>query len=140
MKLDFAFLADSATVANGKLFVMGGAFDKVWAKEAPIIQPFMTLVARFELSQTELDRLHKLEVVVLDADGGKVFDIAGEMNISRIPQAQETWRPQGHIVTLNLVNTKFERFGDYAIEILFDGVSVKTLPLTIAPAEQPVNA
>ncbi len=130
MELDFAFLADAATIDAGKLNVIGGSIDTLWAKKTPVVHPYMTLVIKFILAADEVEKSHKLEVFAMDSDGKRVFSTAGEFIPSRV-QSLETWKPQGHLMAMNLINTRFEKFGDYSIEIVVDGLSVKSLPLRI---------
>jgi hypothetical protein len=138
MELDFAFLADSAQVVNGRLFVLGGALDRLWAPQVPVVHPLMTLAMRFQLSVAELDREHQLEVVLIDGDGKHLSKVGGKLKVGRRVE-QELWKPAMPLLTINLVNTKFERFGSYAIEILVNGTSLKSLPLELVERKQPVQ-
>lgn len=130
MQLDFAFLADSAQVVRGRLYTLGGALEYLWAPKVPITHPTMTLVMRFVLSVAELDREHQLEVVMMDSDGKQVSRVGGKLKIGR-KKEHESWKPATPILTIHLLNTKFERFGAYAIEILVNGTSLKSLPLEL---------
>lgn len=140
MQLDFAFVADFAQVAGGKVNVIGGAFDRIWAKEVPLVHPLMTLVMRFIVTPAEVGRAHKLEVIVVDEDGQKITSISGDLTVEKVGPAK-SWEPVTPVLAWNIMNARFEKFGTYAIEILVNGTSMKSLPLHIAPRrEQPVGA
>ncbi|MBI3321714.1 MAG: hypothetical protein HYZ91_05550 [Candidatus Omnitrophica bacterium] len=139
MKLDFAFLADAANVSQGKFYVLGGGFDRILAPSVPATHSYMTLLMRFALEPSELEKPHNLEVRLLDADGRKVHVVQNEF-IARRQSESESWRPHGHIFTLNLVTAKFEAFGDYSLEIFVDGSHLGNVPLSVSPAnQQPVG-
>lgn len=130
MEVDFAFLADKADIVNGKLYVLGGAFDAIFAKQVPVRHQQMTLIVRFLLSPAELDREHKLEVVVIDGDGQKVISVPGQMLVKRPPESTGGYRVPC-LTTLNFFNIQLEKFGDYSLEVLLNGTSVKSVPLRI---------
>ena len=50
MDVDFALLADSAEAVNGKLYMMGGAFDSIWATAVPLTHPRLSFVMRLLFS------------------------------------------------------------------------------------------
>lgn len=130
MELDFAFLADAAEVAGGKLYVLAGAVDTVWADKFPMIIPRMTLVMRFLSTPAEAGRKHTIEIVVVNDDGGKIASVGGTLGAERppgLPPGMKNAIP----VALNFFNMKFERTGSYSIEILVNGFSIKSLPLRV---------
>ena len=131
MQLDFAFVADYAQAAAGKINVIGGAFDTIWLKDVPAIYPIVSLAMRFLISPGEFNRSHSLEVIIVDADGKKLATANGQMGVGPNDAAQ-SWKPANVVMTLNFVNLRFDRFGSYAIEILVNGMSLKSLPLELA--------
>src|SRR5438046_636486 len=70
MRLLFAFLADYAAAqpADGKLSVVGGGFDTIFAQGFPT-QASMTLVIKIEFTPAECNRQHVIEIVPVDGDG-----------------------------------------------------------------------
>ncbi len=85
MELDFAFLADAADVSMGKLFVLGGAFDTIHVPGFPASHPALAVVIRLLLSPNDLDRKHKLEVLLLDADAHHIASANGELMVPKAP-------------------------------------------------------
>ena len=132
MQLDFAFVADFAQTSAGKINVIGGGFDKINAREVPLIYPLMSLVVRLQISPAEFGRSHQMEVLVLDEDGQKIATANGQIRVER-PESSQAWRPGGATIALNFVNLEFKKFGTYAIEIMVNGMSLKSLALDIVP-------
>ena len=130
MEVDFAFLADKAEIVNGKLYLLGGAFDALFAKQAPIRHQQMSLVLRFLLSAGELDREHQLEVVLIDSDGKRIISAPGKILVKR-PSESSLGYKVPFLSALNFLNTQFEKFGDYSLEVILNGTVVKSVPLRI---------
>ncbi len=140
MQLDFAFLADFAQVVGGKINVIGGSFDTIWTKNMPSTHPLMTVVAGFELSPGEIGRDHRLELILMDGDGKKIAVVDGGLRIERTISG-EGWKPAKVPFAFNFFGIRFEKFGSYSIEIIANGSSLKSLPLTIAQRrDNPVKA
>jgi len=135
MELDFAFLADAADVSMGKLFVMGGAFDTINVGGFPASHPTLAVVVRLMLSPMDLDRKHKLEILLLDADAHHIASANGELMVPKSPEAPAGWK-QAVILPLRFFNVPFKEPGHYSIEILADGTMLKAIPLRVVPMQK----
>ena len=127
VELDFAFLADAADVSMGKLFVMGGAFDTIHVGGFPASHPTLAVVIRLLLSPNDLDRKHKLEILLLDADAHHIASANGELMVPKAPDAPAGWK-QAVILPLRFFNVPFKEAGHYSIEILANGKCSKPFP------------
>ncbi len=137
MELDFAFLADAADVSMGKLFVLGGAFDTIHVPGFPATHPVLAVVIRLLLSPNDLDRKHKLEVLLLDADAHHIASANGDLMVPKAPESPAGWK-QAVILPLRFLNVPFSQEGHYSIEIVADGKMLKAIPLrVIAAPKQP---
>ena len=136
MELDFAFLADAADVPMGKLFVMGGAFDTIHVPGFPATHPTLAVVIRLLLSPNDLDRKHKLEVLLLDADAHHIASANGELVVPKSPGSPAGWK-QSVILPLRFLNLPFKAEGHYSFEILMDEKMVKAIPLRVLEAPKP---
>lgn len=137
MDLDFAFLADSADVANGKLYVMGGAFDTIHVQSFPATHPALAVILRLLLKPHDLDRKHQLEIQLLDADGHKIASAPGELSVAKSPDSPSGWK-QPFLLPLRFLNTPFQKPGHYSIEILVNDTMLKTIPLRVVQAQTSV--
>ncbi len=133
MELDFAFLADAADVAAGKLFVLGGAFDTIQVQALPATHPALAVAMRLLLSPNDLDRQHSLEILLLDADARHIASAKGELTVPKSSQAPHGWK-QAVILPLRFMNVPFQLAGHYSIEILVNGTMLKAIPLRVLKA------
>ena len=131
MEVDFAFLADAAEVANGKLHLVGGAFDTIGAPQTPLNYPKLSIALRLVFSPAELNHKHKVEIRMMNEDG-KVIppSISGDLEISKSPNLPKGWK-QGFMTVMNFTNLNFPAFGDYSFELIVNNTSVKSIPLRI---------
>jgi uncharacterized protein DUF6941 len=136
MELDFAFLADAADVAMGKLFVLGGAFDTIHVSGFPASHPVLAVVLRLLLSPVDLDRKHELQILLLDADAKHIASATGELLMPKAPGSPAGWK-QAVILPLRFLNVPFQQEGHYSIEILANGRMLKAIPLRVIPAPKP---
>jgi len=133
-QLEFAFLADSAEAEPGrKFYVLGGGIDSIGAQAFPVVHPHIALLIRVLVHWTEGDRAHTLEIRLIDSDGGELARMEGNFQAAGGPPGRDL--PMN--ISLALSNIRFERAGDYSIEMLLDGQHVKSLPLRLYQVEQP---
>ena len=136
MEVDFAFLADAAEAVNGKVHVVGGAFDTIWTAQVPINHPKLSFVLRLEFDAAEMGVKHKLDIRIMDEDGNNVQTIGGEITVGeKSPQLPKGWR-QGWLTVLNFANLKFSKFGDYSFNVVINNSNRKSVHLRIAQAVQ----
>lgn len=127
-QLDFAFIADAAEAEPGrKIYVVGGGIDSIAAPAFPVVHPMMSLVMRIAVHHTETERAHALEIRLIDADGGQLATISGQFQVG--PPLPPPGRQIAINRVVNFFGTRFERPGDYSIEILINGQHMKSLPL-----------
>jgi hypothetical protein len=132
MEVTLALLADYANVSQeGKLNVMG-VFDRIWAKEIPVVHPEMSLVFRLEAGPAERGTEKLVEVKLLDADGNVLQHLKGHLTVpagSRHPIVQIAQ-------ILKLATVRFEKPGDYAFHILVGGEEKSRVPFFVEQLSQ----
>jgi len=128
-KLDFAFIADAAEAEPGrKFYVLGGGVDSIGAQTFPVVHPHLALMIRLLVHPTEAGRAHALEIRLINEDGGELAKLEGSFEAS--PGGQPG-REMPMNISLTMSNTRFEKAGDYSIELLVDNQHVKSLPLRL---------
>jgi hypothetical protein len=128
-KLDFAFLADAADAEPGrKFYVLGGGVDSIGAQSFPVVHPHLALLIRLLVHPTEADRPHSMEIRLIDSDGHELVKLEGSFSASG---GGAPGRELPMNISLAMANTRFERAGDYSIELLVDNQHVKSLPLRL---------
>ncbi|MGZ4121424.1 MAG: DUF6941 family protein [Actinomycetota bacterium] len=129
-QLDFAFLADAAEAEPGrKFYVLGGGVDSIGAHAFPVVHAHLALLIRLLVHPTEAERPHTMEIRLIDSDGGELVKLEG--NFSAQAGGVQSGRELPMNVSLQLANTRFERPGDYSIEIMINNQHMKSLPLRL---------
>ncbi len=132
MEIDFAFLADSAEAVNGKLYIMGGAIDTIWGKQAPLSHAHLSFVLKLIFDVAEIGRKHKLEIQIMDEDGTIITNVGGDLEMpAKNPNLPKGWR-QSFSTVLNFQNLNFLKFGNYSFNVLINNSSLKSIPLRVA--------
>lgn len=133
MDVHFAVIADAANVSReGKLNVLG-MFNAIHSAAFPAMHPQMQLVVQFDAKKFDEGRKKPIDVEVLEADGRKIFAFHTEMVV---PKGEP-----GYPIRVNFIHTltgvKFDKPGDYEINILVDREVKGTVPLRVAEVRKP---
>jgi len=134
MKIEVFALCDAAVDYAGKLSLLG-AFDGIFAREAPVQHPQCAIAIRLRVSRGE-EGHHSLLLAFIDADGHRIVPPIGANFDVRLPAERESIAVN---LVLNIHQLKFDRFDDYAIDLSIDGRPEASLPLAIMrlPSAQP---
>jgi hypothetical protein len=139
MELDYALLADSAQVANGKTFILGGGVSIITTSQLPT--PLnVVLVMQLTYEKPEVESKHALRVLVIDADGNPVVpEIQGEFQLGQPDPSVPRNVPLVAPILIGFPPIPaLQREGAYDVQILVDGRHLKTLPFAVlrqAPGE-----
>lgn len=137
MELDYALLADSATISEGKTYVLGGGVSILWRADYPAVLG-VSLVAQFGFHRTEVGTDHELSIQVIDADGNPVVpEIQGQMHLGEPAEGSPPNVPLVAPLVLPFPPMPvLQRPGAYSVEILIDGRHLKSLPFAVAHPPQ----
>jgi hypothetical protein len=129
MQLAFAFLADAAQFSpDGKVSLLGGDFDTVYAESFPSQHPDATLVVKLKVQPTECNRDHRLRVEFIDSDGNRVIPSL-ELPFKPELRPEQPHRPVGVGLALQLRGLPIAKEGDYAFHVLVDDLEVAVVEL-----------
>jgi hypothetical protein len=140
MNVPYAFLADYAMAhPDGKIYVVGGGLDTLFAASVPVIHPQMSLVAKIAFRPAECGRQHVIEIHALDNDGTAFLPVA---NMQIVPQRNEQAPtfPTTFQFVWNIQSLSLPAEGEYAFSILVDSQEVASVPLRVALIAQPPSA
>lgn len=85
MQLDFLILADRAEAINGKLYMVGGGFDRVAVAEVPGTVVYDVALG-FMVGYAETNEAHEFSLAMEDADGNIALGpISGRVEVGRPP-------------------------------------------------------
>lgn len=126
MKLDFLMLADGANVADGKVYIHGGAVTRATFAEFPSNPMFLTAVARFLLEPDEINSAQVRHVAfeVSRKDGTTIEVGAGELRWEPGQEIREGEDQATVLVAPMMVI--FESPGRYELSLRLDGQEVGT--------------
>jgi hypothetical protein len=132
LEIDFFILADRAESVNGKLYMMGGAWDRILVEDIkqPVILSFAVgiLVPWNATNQT-----HKLEITIETADGTPhEFRVDASFN-----QGRQPWLMPGEtqriILAVPGAAVSFQKTGSYVAIAQVNGALRKRIQFHLIP-------
>lgn len=132
MQVNSAILADFVQENHGKLYITGGGIDTLFANAAPVRHPFLGIAFRLTLSPAELGRTHQLEILLVNADGGRIATVNAKIQAER--PVQSTGWPVSVPLAINFAQIEFPAFGDYQFELMVNNSSINTIPFRVVQA------
>ena len=138
MTILIAALCDAATDYGGKLNILG-AFDTIYAANLPAVHPNCAVAVRIVVTRGEEGR-HGLVVNFVDDDGSPVMPSLRVGVQVHIPEEVEMLSRN---FVFNIQQLRFNRAGNFAIDIAWDGHHSASIPLRVVhirrdePAEEP---
>lgn len=124
-------LADGAQQApNGKLYILGGQWDRLTVPSFPTQHPTLALVLVLRVEYSEALDPHQLEIeLTLDGQGKDVKATAqfGTGHAPGVSRGTPTFLP----LALTFNNLKFETPGRYEWVIQVDGDAIGRIPLEV---------
>lgn len=135
MDVEVFALCDAATDAGGKLNILG-AFDRINARQFPLVHPHCAIALRVRFDRIE-EGNHRVKISLIDADGNSVIPgIDGNIGIKFPGDVQSVCAN----MVLNMNSLKFERAGQYSIELALDGRHEKSLPVNVVDVPPQASA
>lgn len=126
MQIEIFALCDAATADTGKLNMLG-AFDTMWVAQTPAVLPHCAVALRVRFSRIERGD-HNVGVSFVDMDGKSLIPAAHGVLRMNFPDEQSCGSAN---LILNLQGLKFEKTGEYAIDLAIDGEQKASLPLFV---------
>ncbi|MDD5583627.1 MAG: hypothetical protein PHV55_01040 [Candidatus Omnitrophica bacterium] len=121
MKLQFAFLCDSANISQNNLFnALGGGIENIFLSQLPFTRP-LTLLLRVEYDLVMESGEHDVNIRVLNANGAdKITPLSLRITF---PEKERFFN-----FVAALVPT-FDEYGAHSVEIAVDRYGVASIPL-----------
>lgn len=132
MQVNSAILADFVQENHGKLYITGGGIDTLFANAVPVRHPSLGIAFRLTLSPAELGRTHQLEILLVNADGGRIATVNAKIQAER--PVQGTGWPVSVPLALNFAQIEFPVFGEYQFELMVNNSSINTIPFRVMQA------
>lgn len=126
MTIQIAVLCDAATDYNGKLNLLG-TFDTILTSQLPAIHPQCSIALRICFTRIE-EGSHKMKMNFVDEDGKLVMpSIDMPLDVAIPPDAAYVVRN----FVINIQQLKFEKPGQYSVDLAFNGRHEMSIPLTV---------
>ena len=131
MKVEIFTLCDAATVdAAGKLNILG-SFDRLNAREVPVVHPHCTLAIKLRFDRVE-EGQKRLRIAFVDQDGAAFMQNLDATTEVRFPGDD----PSATVsVALNIQQLRLPKFDEYSIDLAVDGRQEASIPLFVRPAQ-----
>ena len=126
MNIEAFLLCDAATDQQGKLNILG-AFDNIYAKKVPTVHPACAIAARIRFEKVE-EGNHPIRINIIDEDGKSIAPkLDGNVNV-RIGDDVDS---RAANIVLNIQRLKFEKYGQYRIDLAIDNQIKGSLPFHV---------
>jgi hypothetical protein len=130
MELTTAMLADSARVAEGKLYVHGGQWTNLWTQAFPASHPALAVVIVLRVDYHEAIDSHELNVALM-MDGVFLGVGAGvQLQIGRAPSTAPG-APTFVPMALPFYNVPLQGPGRYEWVVSVDGNDLGSIPMEV---------
>ena len=133
MKLQTAMLADAARVAENKLYVFGGQWDRIYAHNFPAAHAGLTVVLVIEVDYSEALTDHHLRVSLMRDGEPMGAEARGLINVGHAP-GTTPGAPSYVPIALPFEAIPFERAGRYEWVITINDEAMGSIPLEVALA------
>lgn len=128
--IEFLLLADRAEATNGKLYVMGGGWDRVMPPAPGVAVP-MSFAVSMLVPWNATNRDYALTITIQDADGQLTdFKAEATMNTGRPPYALQG-QPQRVTIAIPMALVAFAKEGRYNAHAAINGSEMATVPFTV---------
>jgi hypothetical protein len=131
MRLTVAMLADSAQVAGGKLFILGGAFDTINARAFPALVRGLSVVLVAEIEPADRDRDLPIAIRLLDEDGAALGVQSQGMMRVRAPASLPAGASSLVPLVVAFVGVRFPKAGGYVFIIEHEGRELSRIPFRV---------
>ena len=125
---DFVILCDAAQVQGEKLFILGGGWSQIWAKQFPA-QHQMAVAAGILIPWLETNAKHQFHLQVRSEDGAVFSEARGEFEHGR-PPGLAPGSTQRVMLAMSM-SIRIEKPGEAVAELTLDGNVAKTVPFRI---------
>lgn len=130
--VDFLLLADRAESINGKLYIMGGAWDRLMVEDLQAVS-IVSFALGILVPWNATNQPHSATLAIEDADGVSIgFGATVEFT-----QGRPAWSAQGDaqrvVLAMPAVALRFPHYGRYAVRAMVNGVPARTVSFTVAP-------
>lgn len=132
MTIQIAVLCDAATDYGGKLNLLG-TFDTIFTHQLPAAYPQCAVALRIIFTRIE-EGSHKVKMNFVDEDGRFVMPSI-DMPVDVSVPGDASFVARNFLI--NIQQLKFDRIGEYSVDIALDGRQEASIPLMVRQVAKP---
>src|SRR5438094_441538 len=118
-RIEFLMLADRAEAINGKLYIMGGAWDRITILDRA--QPTaMSLALSISVPWHAANRPYIVQIIIEDGDGHPLMQTEASFTVGRPPHAVPG-QPFRTLLAVPSALVQFPKYGAYLIRATIPG-------------------
>lgn len=133
LEIDFLMLADRAEAVNGKLYLMGGAWDRLFVQNFAL-QNLISIAVGILVPWHATNTQHTLTLEIVDSDEAPIGFRVEAGFAAGTPPWSERGETQRVILALPGVPVQLSRPGQYVINASINGTRRKRVRFTAADA------
>jgi hypothetical protein len=132
VKLSTFLIADHAESVNGKLYVTGGAWNRIATATLPVVHNHLTVAVVLHVPWESTPEAHRLELRFVDEDGQPKFPepIRAQFEAAP-PEGTRIGDEQVVVLCFNVDGLSFESAGTYEFHLLVDDQELGQLSFQI---------
>jgi hypothetical protein len=119
VRTEWLILADSAQIAAGKLYLLGGGWDVLTVNQPFPVTRHCALAASYSVPWTETNQKFNAEIAIVSDDGREIGKINAQIEVGRPAGAQPGSEQRAQIAAE--LNLQFEEAGSFAIISSIEG-------------------
>lgn len=131
MDIEWLILGDYAHMADGKLYLQGGGWERLNVNSGFPTKQMFGIATSVLVPWDETNQLINLEIEVQTEDGGSLAKINGQMKVGRPPD-HPPGMTQRSVVAANLP-LELKTAGSYVIIARLEGQEMKRTPFFVIP-------
>ena len=134
MAIEWLILADAAEVNGGKLYLLGGGFDRINIASPLPQRRRMALAVSISVPWASTNERHRLTLDFTDEDGNRQANVEGEFEVGRPPGAKA-----GQMQRIQLAlqaDLEIKKFGANVVVGSIDGVESRRVHYNVQPTPQ----
>jgi hypothetical protein len=122
LQVECFIIADAAETANGKVSLLGGAWDELKSAAFPTLHPRLALAIVISVPWLETNQEHKLTINLVDGDGHPILPqpLTGNFAVGR-PPTVTPGDPLKVPLSININNLRIEQEGRYTFTLELNG-------------------
>ena len=130
MEIEWLILADAAETVAGKLYMIGGGWDRLIIHQSFPHRQKVAIAVAIRVPWSMTNEKHTLRLVVITTDGQELGGIDAQFEAGR-PAGGAVGQPQRAQFAANF-DLEFRGPGSYAVSGSIDGTRVRDYPFTVA--------